>query len=107
MTKWIQNRSIISGLLTGGLAMILFLAVAAFVIVCELLLPVAIVLRDPERILGLLLPSFSPVAKALGPMARWMARTVAYEYCYHFTWMGMPIIQMPAAKAAHPVIREK
>jgi len=56
---------------------IVVISVAAFVIVCELLLPVAIVLRDPERILGLLLPSFSPIAKALGPMARWMARTVA------------------------------
>jgi magnesium and cobalt exporter, CNNM family len=56
---------------------IVVISVAAFVIICELLLPVAIVLRDPERILGLLLPSFSPIAKALGPMARWMARTVA------------------------------
>ena len=46
------------------------LSVAAFVIVCELVLPVAIVIRDPERILELLLPSFAPVARVLSPMAR-------------------------------------
>ena len=49
----------------------------AFVVVCELLLPLLIVGRDPERVLELLLPSFSPVARALGPVTRWMARTVA------------------------------
>jgi putative hemolysin len=52
-------------------------SVAAFVISCELLLPVAIVVRDPERVLELLLPSFAPIARALGPVARWMGRTVA------------------------------
>lgn len=26
----------------------------------------------------------------------WVMRTVPYEYAYHFTWMGMPIIQLPA-----------
>ena len=53
------------------------LSVAAFVVICELLLPAAIVVRDPERALELLLPSFAPVAAALGPMARWIARSVA------------------------------
>jgi len=53
------------------------LAVAAFVVVCELLLPLAMVSRDPERVLEVLLPSFAPVARALGPMTRWIARTVA------------------------------
>jgi CBS domain containing-hemolysin-like protein len=51
------------------------LSVAAFVIVCELVLPVAIVIRDPERILELLLPSFAPVARLLSPVARWIARS--------------------------------
>jgi putative hemolysin len=53
------------------------LVVAAFVLVCELLLPLAIVGRDPERVLELLLPTFAPVVKILGPMTRWIARTVA------------------------------
>jgi cephalosporin hydroxylase len=26
----------------------------------------------------------------------WIERTVPYEYAYHFTWMGLPIIQLPA-----------
>ena len=36
-----------------------------------------IVGRDPERVLELLLPTFAPVARVLGPMTRWIARTVA------------------------------
>jgi putative hemolysin len=53
------------------------LSSAAFVIVCELILPIAIVVRNPERVLELLLPSFAPIAKACGPIARRVARTVA------------------------------
>jgi cephalosporin hydroxylase len=26
----------------------------------------------------------------------WVRRTVPYEYSYHFKWMGLPIIQLPA-----------
>ena len=48
----------------------------AFVVVCELLLPLLIVGRDPERVLEVLLPTFAPIARALGPMTRWIARTV-------------------------------
>ena len=43
---------------------------------CELLLPLVIVGRDPERVLELLLPSFAPIATALGPLTRWMARSL-------------------------------
>jgi putative hemolysin len=50
--------------------------VIAFVVVFELLLPLAIVSRDPERALEVLLPSFSPIAQALGPLARWSVRSV-------------------------------
>ena len=53
------------------------LAVAAFVLLCELLLPLVIVGRDPERVLEVLLPTFAPIARVLGPMTRWIARTVA------------------------------
>ncbi|HEY1911019.1 MAG TPA: hemolysin family protein [Vicinamibacterales bacterium] len=52
------------------------LSVAGFVIVCELLLPLAIVSRDPERVLDVLLPTFAPIARALGPITRWIARIV-------------------------------
>jgi len=53
------------------------ISVVAFVVICELLLPLAIVGRDPERMLEILLPSFAPVARALGPVTRWIARTVS------------------------------
>jgi putative hemolysin len=53
------------------------LGMAAFVLLCELLLPLAIVSRDPERVLELLLPTFAPVVRILSPMTRWIARTVA------------------------------
>jgi len=53
------------------------LSVTAFVIVCELVVPVAIVVRDPERILEWLLPSFAPIPRLFGPLARSMARSVA------------------------------
>ena len=53
------------------------LVMAVFVLLCELLLPLAIVSRDPERVLELLLPTFAPVVRILSPMTRWIARTVA------------------------------
>jgi CBS domain containing-hemolysin-like protein len=53
------------------------LSVAAFVVFCELVLPLAIVGHNPERMLEILLPSFAPIASALGPMTRRIARRVA------------------------------
>jgi CBS domain containing-hemolysin-like protein len=53
------------------------IAVIGFVVVCELLLPLALVGRDPERLLELLLPSFAPVARALSLITRVVARTVS------------------------------
>jgi CBS domain containing-hemolysin-like protein len=73
--------------------------VAAFVVVCELLLPLLIVGRDPERVLEVLLPSFSPIARGLGPVTRWIVRTV-------YTKRGAVVVlpdeemQAPAAVAA-------
>ena len=53
------------------------ISVAVFVIICELLLPIALAVGDPERVLELLLPSFSPIARTLEPLSRWTARKVA------------------------------
>src|SRR5687768_5863489 len=55
----------------------IIVSIVAFVVVCEMLLPLAIVGRDPERMLEILLPTFAPVARALGPITRLIARTVA------------------------------
>jgi CBS domain containing-hemolysin-like protein len=46
------------------------LASAGFVLVFEMLLPLIIVGRDPERMLALLLPSFAPFARAFGPVVK-------------------------------------
>jgi CBS domain containing-hemolysin-like protein len=79
------------GLVTGGATALLARAIgvsdaraltivavslAAFVFVFELMLPLVIVGRDPERVLEVLLPTFAPIGRALGPMTRWIARTV-------------------------------
>jgi putative hemolysin len=56
---------------------VVILSVAAFVILCELLLPLLLVGRDPERTLELLLPTFAPIARALGPLTRLIARSVS------------------------------
>jgi CBS domain containing-hemolysin-like protein len=59
----------------GGLPLVI-VGMAIFVVVFELLVPLLIVRRDPERVLEVLLPTFSPFARLLGPIAIWSARTV-------------------------------
>jgi CBS domain containing-hemolysin-like protein len=51
-------------------------SVIAFVATFELLLPLLIVGRNPERALELLLPTFAPVARVLGVISRWTARFI-------------------------------
>ena len=54
---------------------------SAFVVVCEHLLPMLIVRRNPEAVLDVLLPPFDPVAQLLTPLTgalvRWLASGVA------------------------------
>jgi putative hemolysin len=50
---------------------------AGFVVVCELLLPMLIISRDPERVLELLLPTFTPFARVLRPITEWTTRVIA------------------------------
>jgi CBS domain containing-hemolysin-like protein len=51
-------------------------SVAAFIVIVELLLPLAIVARDPERVLEILLPTFT---RSLGPwpFSRWTAQMMS------------------------------
>lgn len=53
--------------LARGLPLLLISGLA-FVLVCEHLVPLALVRRDPERILDLLLPSFHTAARVLTPL---------------------------------------
>lgn len=52
---------------------LIVVSVLAFIGLFEMVLPVFLVRKDPERALELLLPSFRPIAQALRPIARWMA----------------------------------
>ena len=45
-------------------------ALTAFVVVCEHLLPMLVARQDPERVLDVLLPAFHPVARVLRPVTR-------------------------------------
>jgi CBS domain containing-hemolysin-like protein len=49
---------------------IFIVALVAFVIVCEHLLPMLIVRAGPEEVLNVLLPAFHPLAKAIRPLTR-------------------------------------
>jgi putative hemolysin len=53
---------------------VLLLSSAAFVLVCEFLIPLAIVRRDPERVLEVLLPSFEALTRLLRPVTAGMRR---------------------------------
>jgi putative hemolysin len=77
---------VVTALLARGISVdgvhtltLVILALVGFVLVFELLLPLAIVGRDPERVLEVLLPTFGPIARALSPMTRWIARLVASD----------------------------
>jgi CBS domain containing-hemolysin-like protein len=47
----------------------LLFGVAAFILVCEHLIPLLIIRRGPERVLEVLLPSFDAVGRGLAPLA--------------------------------------
>jgi CBS domain containing-hemolysin-like protein len=47
----------------------LLIAIAVFVLVCEHLIPLLIIRRNPERVLVLLLPSFDAVLRLLAPLS--------------------------------------
>jgi CBS domain containing-hemolysin-like protein len=49
-------------------------SVLAFVIFCELLIPLLVIRRDPAYWLDLLLPTFVPATRALAPLTRWIAK---------------------------------
>jgi CBS domain containing-hemolysin-like protein len=62
-----------SGITLPSIATLLA-SVAIFIVICEHLLPSLIVRRNPERVLTLLLPSFSWIAGAMLPISRPLVR---------------------------------
>jgi CBS domain containing-hemolysin-like protein len=53
------------------------LAMVAFVLVCEHLVPLLIVHRDPERVMDLLLPTFAPVVRIMQPVTNVLVGLIA------------------------------
>lgn len=56
---------------------LLIVTTLLFVLVCEHIVPLVIVRRDPERVLELLLPSFGVFARVLGPLTGALRRLAA------------------------------
>lgn len=52
----------------------LLVAVGAFILICEHMIPLLIIRRDPERVLEILLPSFDTVARILAPFSSTLVR---------------------------------
>ena len=55
---------------------VFIVALVAFVVVCEHLLPLLIVRRDPEAVLDMLLPAFRVAARVIRPLTRTMIDVV-------------------------------
>jgi len=76
-------------------------AIVGFVIVFELLLPLLIIGRDPERVLEWLLPTFAPIARVLSPITGWLARSVSTAR----RQTGAPVAPEEAAEEANEVAK--
>ena len=62
----------------GALSIVTFIvSLVAFVVVCEHLLPLLIVRRDPERVLDVMLPAFHTVAALLVPVTALIINMIA------------------------------
>ncbi len=53
-----------------------FVSVALFIAIFQVVLPRLLIIGDPERVLEALLPTFRPVARVMRPIAIWTARAV-------------------------------
>ena len=58
---------------------LLVAASIVFVLICEHLIPLLIIRRDPERVLEILLPTFDAVARLLKPITTLLRRLVAVK----------------------------
>jgi putative hemolysin len=66
---------------TGSLPAIgmLLLFVAVFIVVCEHVIPVLIVRRNPERVLEVLLPPFDAIARVVRPLTNALTRLITAD----------------------------
>jgi putative hemolysin len=79
----------------------LLLFVAVFILVCEHVLPVLIVRRNPERMLEVLLPPFDILARAVRPLTNSLTRLIQEP---RREQNGGPPAEAPAGEAAAAAI---
>lgn len=89
----------VTGVDSRGLP-VLILSISGFVLVCEFVLPLLIVRRDPERVLELLLPSFDAVAGLLSPLTRALLRVGTSSRRERLVAAGAPPSPHPAEAAS-------
>jgi CBS domain containing-hemolysin-like protein len=80
----------------------LLLFVAVFIIVCEHVLPILIVRRNPERMLEILLPPFDMLARTVRPLTNSLTRLIQ-EPRRERTENGVAAVQEPPQGDAAPV----
>jgi CBS domain containing-hemolysin-like protein len=86
---------------TGVQAMgMLLLFVAVFILVCEHVIPIFIVRRNPERVLEFLLPPFDILARAVRPLTNSLTRLIQEPERERAEQNGAPAAEPPAGEPA-------
>jgi putative hemolysin len=86
---------------TGVQAMgMLLLFVAVFILVCEHVIPIFIVRRNPERVLEFLLPPFDILARAVRPLTNSLTRLIQEPVRERTEQNGAPAAEPPAGEPA-------
>jgi putative hemolysin len=86
---------------TGVQAMgMLLLFVAIFILVCEHVIPIFIVRRNPERVLEFLLPPFDILARAVRPLTNSLTRLIQEPVRERTEQNGAPAAEPPAGEPA-------
>ena len=86
---------------TGVQAMsMLLLFVAVFILVCEHVIPIFIVRRNPERVLEFLLPPFDVLARAVRPLTNSLTRLIQEPERERSEQNGVPAVEPPSGEPA-------
>jgi magnesium and cobalt exporter, CNNM family len=83
---------------TGSLRSIgmLMVLVAVFILICEHVVPMFIVRRDPERVLEVLLPPFDVAARFVAPLTNALVRLIVdARRDRHAAQAGNPVVEEP------------
>jgi putative hemolysin len=97
--------AILTGRTGFGSIGLLLVFVAIFILVCEHVLPLLIVRRNPERVLEVLLPPFDVAARFLHPLTGGLVRLIATDARRDRTEMNVSNnepVEAEGGAAAHP-----